>query len=231
MLRATWSASADRSGVPAGSRPSHGVAWCRAAGRGSCVRSWPLARPRATRSRKNPSQPAPSGGAHLQPKDLPVAVTVDAGGDQGLHRHDPPALTDLQHERVGREERERSRLGQGAGAQLLDVRVQLGGHLRDLRPRSPWHCVQGGTPRSVIQALDEPVHPARRHHRGQRPLRALTALQQPLREVGPGPQLRHRHVERAGTGGGTALHGVLWGAKSRCRCPLRRSARSRLTVP
>jgi len=39
--------------------------------------------------------------------DLAVAVSVDAGRDQHVHRHHPAALADLEHEGVGGHERER----------------------------------------------------------------------------------------------------------------------------
>jgi hypothetical protein len=76
------------------------------------------------------------------------------------------------------------------------VRVQLGGHLRDLRLR------QRGDPEALYQL----VHPPRRHteqvagrhHRRERPLGPLATLQQPLREIRTLTQLRNRHIQRAG---------------------------------
>ena len=63
-------------------------------------------RPRATRSRKNASQPAPSSArGDLQAEDLAVPVGVDPDRDQGVHVHHPATFADLEHERVGGEER------------------------------------------------------------------------------------------------------------------------------
>lgn len=42
--------------------------------------------------------------------------------------HDPAALTHLQDEGVGGDERERAGLGQGPGAELFDVLVEVRGH-------------------------------------------------------------------------------------------------------
>ena len=80
-------------------------------------------------------------------------------------------------------------------AELLDLLVEVGRHARDLRLRQ----------RVDAQRLDELVHPARRDareiairdDRDQRRLRSFAALEQPLRKVRPGPQLRDLHVDRA----------------------------------
>jgi hypothetical protein len=37
------------------------------------------------------------GRGDLQPEDLPMPVTVDPGGDQGVHVDHPPALPPLEH--------------------------------------------------------------------------------------------------------------------------------------
>ncbi len=135
----------------------------------------------------------------LHAQHLPVAVGVHAGGgDQRVHGHDPSALADFEHERVGGDERERAGVRQGAGAELLNVRVEFPGHVGDLAL---------GQARDA-QRLHELVHPAGRDpeqvagrdHAGQRPLGALAPLQQPFGEVGALPQLRDLHLERAGAG-------------------------------
>ena len=81
-------------------------------------------------------EPQPPGavlaGGDLDPEDLAVAVGVHAGGDQGVDRDDPAALTDLEDQRVGGHERERARVLEPAGAELLDVAVEVLGHLADL---------------------------------------------------------------------------------------------------
>jgi hypothetical protein len=159
-------------------------------------------RPRALRSRKNASQPAPSSLVVTWTPRISRCPCcrqgVDPGRHQRVHRHHPAALADLQHQRVGGHERERTGLGQRPGAEVLHMRVQIGRHRRDLALREP----------SDAQRLDQLVHPpggdpeqvAGRHHRGQRLLRPGAALQQPLGEVGAPPQLRDRHVQGAGTG-------------------------------
>ena len=57
-------------------------------------------RPRATRSRKNASQPAPSSAeVTCDPQDFAVALGVDPGGDQGVYPDDTACLADLKHQR------------------------------------------------------------------------------------------------------------------------------------
>src|SRR3954470_12227097 len=71
------------------------------------------------------------GGGDLQAEDLPVPVGVHPGGDQGVHADHPAALADLQHERVGGDER----VGPGVQrpvAEVRDVGVEILGHLADL---------------------------------------------------------------------------------------------------
>jgi hypothetical protein len=59
-------------------------------------------RPRAVRSRKNPNQPAPSSAeVTCRAEDLPVAVGVDLGRQQGMHVDRAACFTDFQHQRVG----------------------------------------------------------------------------------------------------------------------------------
>jgi hypothetical protein len=142
------------------------------------------------------SQPADAvlGAGDLQAEDLPVPVGVDAGGEQRVYVDHPAALADLEHQRVGGQERVRP-LVQRPGAERLDLLVELGGHHRDLRLRQPGDA----------QRLDKLLHPpgrdaeqvAGRHHRGQRALGAAPALQQPVREVATLAQLRDRHVQHA----------------------------------
>ena len=80
------------------------------------------------------SEPASAvlGGGDLQAEDLPMPVGVDAGGDQGVDRDHPAAFADLEHQRVGGDEGERPRVGQGSGAEVLHVRVEVGRHRADL---------------------------------------------------------------------------------------------------
>ena len=137
------------------------------------------------------------GGGDVQAEDLPVPVGVDAGRDQRVHADDAAALADLEHQRVGRHERVRALL-QRPGAERLDLLVQLRGHDRDLRLGQRCHA----------EGLDQLLHPPGRHpqqvrgrhHTDQGPFGAGAALQQPVREIAARPQLRDRHVDRAGPG-------------------------------
>jgi hypothetical protein len=137
------------------------------------------------------------GGGDLQPEDLPVPVSVHAGREQGVHADDAAALSDLQHQRVGGEERVRAGV-QRPGPEVLHHRVQLGGHHRHLRLAQPGDA----------ESLDQLLHPPRadpeqvagRHHRGEGCLRAAAALQQPVREVTTLPELGDRHVKGPGAG-------------------------------
>ena len=45
------------------------------------------------------------GGAEVDVEDLPVAPRVDSDRDQGVHVDHPPGFTDLEHQRVGSDER------------------------------------------------------------------------------------------------------------------------------
>ena len=67
--------------------------------------------------------------------DLAVTVSVQAGRDQGMDRAHPTALSDLEHERIGGHERERTRVLEPSSAELLHVRVEFLGHLADLALR------------------------------------------------------------------------------------------------
>jgi hypothetical protein len=70
---------------------------------------------RQVRSRNKASQPGTVfGGGDVQAQDLAVPVSVDAGGEQGVHVHDPAALADLQHQRVRGDEHIRG----GAGGRV-----------------------------------------------------------------------------------------------------------------
>ena len=68
-------------------------------------------------------------GGDLDAEDLAVPISVDASGDQGVHGHDPATFADLEDQGVGGDEREGSRVAQRSGAELLDVRIELAGHL------------------------------------------------------------------------------------------------------
>ncbi len=56
------------------------------------------------------AQPAGAvlGRGDLQPEDFAVPVAVDTGREQGVHVNHPPALTDLEHQRVRGYERVRA---------------------------------------------------------------------------------------------------------------------------
>ena len=167
-------------------------------------------RPRATRPRKNVSQPASDSAEQTsQAEDLAVPVSVDAGRDQDVDVDHPAALADLHRQRVRGHERVRARV-QRPGAEVLDMGVELRGHHRDLRLRQPGDA----------EGLDQLLHPpgrdpeqvAGRHHRDQRPLGPPAPLEQPVREVGALAQLGDRDLHRAGPGvevpGPVAVAGV-----------------------
>jgi hypothetical protein len=147
-----------------------------------------------------PEEGQPAGavlaGGHLDAQDLAVSVSVDAGGDQGVHRHHAATLADLEHEGVGGHEGERAGVLQAAGAELFDVFVQVLGHHRHLR------LGQAGDTQGGHQLVHPPGRDAQevagRHHRGQCTLGSLAALKQPLGEVGALPQLGDRDVEGPG---------------------------------
>ena len=64
------------------------------------------------------------GGGDVHAKDLPVAVGVHAGRDQGVHVDRAAAFADLEHQRVGGDEGVRAGV-QRAGAECLDLRVEV----------------------------------------------------------------------------------------------------------
>ena len=88
-------------------------------------------------------------GSDLDPEDLPVAVTVDPGGDEHDGVDDPAVLTDLHRQRIRRHEGERPGLTQGAGPKRGHLLVKIGGHPRDLGLRQARDA----------QGLHELVHP------------------------------------------------------------------------
>ena len=138
------------------------------------------------------------GGGDLQAQHFAVSVAVDTGGDQCDGVDHPAAFADLHRQRVGGDERERPRFGQGTVAELVDVLVEVGGHPGDLGLRQPVDS----------QRFDEFVHPAGRDagevavrdHRDQSGFGAFAALQQPLREVGPRTQLGDGDIDGADAG-------------------------------
>jgi len=67
----------------------------------------------------------------LQAQDLPVPVGVDPAGEECGDVHDPATFMDLHDGGVGGDKRVRPGV-QGAGAEGLDVLVELGGHDADL---------------------------------------------------------------------------------------------------
>jgi len=71
------------------------------------------------------------GGGDVDAEDLPVAVGVDTGRDQGVHPGDPAALPDLQHQGVRGDERVRA-LVEPAVPERLDLGVKVFGHDRHL---------------------------------------------------------------------------------------------------
>jgi hypothetical protein len=109
----------------------------------------------------------------------------------------PPALADLEHQRVRGEERVGD-LIEWAGTEVGDLGVEFGGHGRDLCVAEPGDA----------EGLDQLLHPpsgdpeqiAGGDHRGQRAFGPAAALEQPVREVGPGPQFGDDNIQGAGAG-------------------------------
>jgi hypothetical protein len=135
------------------------------------------------------------GRRDLQPEDLPVSLGIHPGREQRVHVDRAPALTHFQHQRVGREERIRAGI-ERAGAERLDLLVEVLGHHTDLRLGQPGDA----------QGLDQLLHPPRRHpeqigrghHRDQRGLGPRRRSSSTVREVAALPQLRDRQLDRAG---------------------------------
>ena len=74
------------------------------------------------------------GRSDLAAEDLPVPVAVDPGGHQHGRVDHAAALADLHRQGVGGHERVRAGV-QRAGAEGLDLGIQVLGHLADLGPR------------------------------------------------------------------------------------------------
>jgi hypothetical protein len=135
--------------------------------------------------------------AHLQAEDLPVAVGVHPGREQGVDVHRATTLPHLHHQRVGGDEGVRPGV-QRSSAERLHLAIEISGHLRDLRLGQPGNA----------EGLDKLLHPARRHaeqigggdHADQGGLGPPASLQQPLREVAALPQPRDGQIDRPGPG-------------------------------
>ena len=138
-----------------------------------------------------------------------MPISIDAGGDQHVGVDHSAALADLHRQRV----RGQERVGAGvqwAGAEVLDVGVELACHHRDLRLGEPGDA----------EGLDQLLHPsggdpeqvAGRDYGGQRSLGPPAALEQPVREVGTLAQFRDRDLHGPGAGvevpGPVAVAGV-----------------------
>lgn len=67
------------------------------------------------------------GAGDLQPEDLPLLVVVHADRHQRVDVDRAPALTHLQHQRVGGEEGVRAGI-QRPGAERLDLHFEIAGH-------------------------------------------------------------------------------------------------------
>ena len=157
--------------------------------------------PRQAAGGQRPQEPQPAGavlgGGDVDAQDLPIPVGVDSDRDQGVHVDHPAPFANLEHQGVGGQEGVRAGI-ERAGANRLDSVVEFLGHHRHLR------LGQTGD----AQCFDEFVHPpgghpeqvAGGHHRGQGPLGAFAAFQQPLREVRAVAQLRDRKIQCACTG-------------------------------
>ena len=95
-------------------------------------------------------------------------------------------------------ERERARTVESAGAELLDVLVELSSHHRHLGLRQAGDAE--GLHELVHPAGRDPEQVAGRHHRRQGLLGPLPPLQQPVRIQRPGAELGNRDIEGADAG-------------------------------
>jgi hypothetical protein len=83
------------------------------------------------------------GGGDVDAQDLPLAVGVDAGGDQRVHVHRPAALADLLSQRIDPHERVRAAV-ERPGPEALHHLIQLRGHHGHLRLAQPGHPQRRG---------------------------------------------------------------------------------------
>ena len=133
------------------------------------------------------------GGGDVDAQDFAIALGVDPDRDQRVHVDHPTLLADLET----RASAATNVYGPPSSGRLRNASTAVSSSLAitdDLRLR------QAGDP----QGPHELVHPPRRnpqqvaggHHRGQCPLGAFAAFQQPVREVGAVPQLGDRQIQR-----------------------------------
>ena len=133
----------------------------------------------------------------VQAEDFALPVAVDPDRDQGVHVDGAAVLADLDGQRVDPHERVRAGI-QRPVTKRLHLRVEVRRHLRDLRLGQAARR-RAARPASPPAASTPPAG-TRGHHRDQRLLGPATVLQQPIREVRAGAQLRNRQLHRAGPG-------------------------------
>lgn len=150
----------------------------------------------------------------MHAEQFPVAIIVDAGGQQHAGFDHAPAFADFHRQRVARDREIRTCI-QRAGAKVLHHPVELFGHVTDLRFRQVGDTAGG----------DEIIHPAGGDslqvaggdHGGQGALCTGASIQQPVGEERTGPVQHHRWCRR-------------WCRVDMCDRPLRRLVRVSLTV-
>jgi hypothetical protein len=76
--------------------------------------------------KRQPDRPV-LGRADLYAQDLPIALGVDPGGDEGMRADGTTVLAHFEHQRVGGHERVGTSV-EWASAKRLDLLVELGGH-------------------------------------------------------------------------------------------------------
>jgi hypothetical protein len=136
-------------------------------------------------------------GEDVHAEDLPVAVSVAGGGDHAGDIHDPAGLPALDRQRVHPDIGIRAGV-QRPGPERRHLGVQGLGQLGDLRLGQTLDAQRRHQP--LDPAGRHPTHRALGDHRDQRPLGPPARLQQPVREVAAGPQLRDGQLQRPDSG-------------------------------
>jgi hypothetical protein len=135
------------------------------------------------------------GGDEVNTQDLPVSIGVHPGGHHHGHVDDPASLSDLLGEGVHPD------VGVGTG---IEGSVAKGGHrlVQGLRQLGDLGLGDPGDPHRLHHVVDpaggDPFDVALGDHGHQGPFRPPSGLDQPVRKVTAGPELRDGQVDGAG---------------------------------